>query len=96
MRERTITVREGERVGPVDWDHPIAKDMPEIWRHAEDRPASYPLNGREILAMGMYDGWPYWTPRPAVLTMSPINLPEWVFFDSYSVHPNSVSEKSQG
>jgi hypothetical protein len=42
MRTETITVQVGEDVGPVDWDHPIAKGMPTIWREAAAEPALCP------------------------------------------------------
>lgn len=72
MRTRTITVHEGEDMGPVDWSHPTAKDMPPIWREAEQHPDGFMLceNGsftaREIFKICMYDGWPYWKPTPAI------------------------------
>ena len=28
MRTEQVTVRHGENMGPVDWDHPTAKDKP--------------------------------------------------------------------
>jgi hypothetical protein len=42
-----------------------------------------------ILAICMYDGWPYWTPRPAIQFVGPLGA-EWAFFDSYSVSGRSV------
>lgn len=92
MRTRTVTERIGENMGPIDWEHPTAKNMPEIWREAEKCPG-FLFNGRQILDMGMYDGWPYWTPRPAICFLGPLNSAEWTFFDSYGVHDNSISRK---
>lgn len=98
MRTWTETHREGTDMGPIDWTHPIAKDMPEIWREAEKKPEDFMFNdngilGRQILAVAMYDGWPYWVPRPAVLTVGPTGAGEWRFFDSYGVGPRSVFRK---
>jgi len=95
MKYNTVTVREGENCGPVDWSHEIAKDMPEIWREAEQRPDDFTFSeyGRTILSICMYDGWPYWKPRPAVCFIGPLKSAEWAFFDSYSVNPNSIQRK---
>lgn len=96
MRTRTVTVHEGEMTGPIDWEHPIAKDMPPIWREAEKSPENFLLHGdhpaQAIYAIGMYDGWPYWKPTPAMLVAGPIGS-EWKFFNSYSVHKNSIRPK---
>lgn len=34
---------------------------------------------REVYQVGMYDGWPYWKPTPALLTSGTLG-PEWHFF----------------
>lgn len=31
-----------------------------------------------VIAMRMYDGWPYWVPKPAVLMNGPLG-PNWCF-----------------
>lgn len=97
MRTYTTTVREGELVGPVDWEHPDAKDMPTIWRDAEKSPKEFVLAGdfknREIYAIGMYDGWPYWKPTPAMLVEGPIGS-EWRHFNSYGIHKTSIKRRS--
>jgi hypothetical protein len=92
MRTETVTVRHGENMGPIDWEHPKAKDMPPIWREAEANPDGFTFteHRRTILAICMYDGWPYWTPTPAVQFIGPLNSPEWSFFDCYGVHPHSI------
>ena len=95
MRYETQTVRVGEYVGPVDWEHETAKDMPDHWRDAEKHPENYRFNynggftDREIVRIGMYDGWPYWEPRPALLVIGPLG-PEWTHFNSYGVSGRSV------
>jgi|SRR4051812_42666251 hypothetical protein len=93
MRYETRTVRIGENVGPVDWSHSTAANMPEIWREAEKRPIDFLFRGRAIFAVCMYDGWPFWEPRPAVQFHGPIG-PDWAFFDSYGVDASAMSARS--
>ena len=99
MRTETRTVRVGENVGAVDWEHPTAKDMPPVWREAEANPDGFYLDqgsgGRAIYALCMYDGWPYWTPRPAILHASPIGGSEWSFFDSYGIYPDIIQRRGE-
>lgn len=97
MMTRTVEVREGENVGPVDWSHPMAKEMPQLWREAEAAPGAFLLDyghgSREILAICMYDGWPYWKPTPAVNYVGPLGWSEWNFFNSYGMHEGSITRK---
>ncbi len=93
MREHTVTVREGEACGPIDWEHPKAAGMPDYWREAETHPDRFTFNGRAIVQICMYDGWPYWEPRPAIQFIGPLQSGEWKFFDSYSVWPGSIMRK---
>lgn len=96
MRTETVTVRHGENVGPVDWDHPTAKDMPAIWREAEKNPQGFTFSEyrRPIIEICMYDGWPYWVPTPAVCFIGPLNGAEWSFFNSYGVGAGSIQPKA--
>lgn len=94
MKTHTMEVRIGENMGPVDWSHPTASVMPEIWHDAEKNPDGYLLNGKAIYAIAMYDGWPYWRPTPAVMFAGPIGA-EWAFFDSYGVHQSSIEPASR-
>lgn len=32
---------------------------------------------RDVLAVGMYDGWPYWKPMPSVMIQSALGGGEW-------------------
>ena len=34
----------------------------------------------DLLDIGMYDGWPYWRPVPAILVSSPLGSGEWRHF----------------
>jgi hypothetical protein len=94
MRTETRTVRIGEDMGPIDWDHDIAKDKSAIWHEAEKAPFDYLFNGREIIKLCMYDGWPYWTPTPAIFSVGPLNSGEWTFFNSYDVREGSVTRRA--
>lgn len=95
MRTWTETHREGTAVGPVDWSHPTAKDMPPAWREAEKNPEQFvfrtssSFTARQVYEVCMYDGWPYWEPRPAILFAGVLG-PEWAFFDSYGVYSDSI------
>lgn len=90
MRTYQTTVREGEDMGPIDWSHPVATGKPDIWREAEKNPENFTFGeyGRRIIKLCMYDGWPYWTPTPAVAFEGPLGW-EWAFFNNYgaSIHP---------
>jgi hypothetical protein len=95
MRLETQTVRIGEDVGPIDWEHPLAKEMPPIWRDAEQRPDDFTFSEyrRSIIRICMYDGWPYWEPMPAIQFVGPLNSGEWAFFNSYGVGPDSIRHR---
>jgi hypothetical protein len=67
--------------------------MPDSWREAEKSPADYLFNGRQIIEICMYDGWPYWKPTPAVHFVGPLNSWEWNFFDGYGVWPSSIQKR---
>ncbi len=95
MKRHTVTVCEGENMGPINWDHPIARFMPEIWRDAEKSPDGFTYNGRMILQICMYDGWPYWKPTPAIHFVGPLNSGEWDYFNSYGVRPDSIQPRPQ-
>ena len=102
MRIWTETHREGTDMGPIDWTHPTAKDMPEIWREAERNPEAFVVDtdatfggGFQLLAVRMYDGWPYWEPRPALLIVGPMGSGEWRHFNSYGIYPNSIRRKAR-
>lgn len=94
MRTWTETHREGTDVGPVDWSHPaLASVRPErlqLWKEAEKDPASYVFAtdhmfwARKIYKVCMYDGWPYWEPRPAVYHEGVLG-PTWEFINDRSL-----------
>jgi hypothetical protein len=124
MRTRTITVREGEWLGPVDWSYDFGKHSwdrrggcvnpeavkegelalriladayadsmkPAGWEYdTDDRtdPKPQPAKWRyspsflasfEIVFVGMYDGWPFWEPTPAIGYVGPLGRIEVEFF----------------
>ena len=106
MRTYEVTVREGELLGPIDWDYNYAQDFDScpaynrarsmqrslaILRLLEAEPSKYEATTYggwprccwgEILAIGMYDGWPYWRPVPSVMLSSLIGGGEWHSFCS--------------
>ncbi len=110
MKTRTVEVREGELLGPIDWDYDFLSHFkhnsaqPEtqqrwcegskaILHQIEANPTDWMVEVAHshsewpVLAVGMYDGWPYWKPTPAVLTGSPLGH-EWRFFyDLVSARP---------
>lgn len=91
----TKTHREGENMGPVDWTHPTAGDKPELWREVETNPSEFRYRASgfssfQIVEMCMYDGWPYWEPRPAFSYIGPMGSVEWAHFDSYGVGDGSI------
>jgi hypothetical protein len=90
MKLKTVTVREGEECGPIDWSHEWAKTKPGEWKEAEIDPAKFLFKGREIITICMYDGWPYWKPSPAIAFIGPLNCLEWTFFNSYGVNDHSI------
>jgi hypothetical protein len=93
----TVTHREGENMGPIDWEHPLAKDKPALWREAEKRPTDFRLDTTgfsafPVFEIAMYDGWPYWKPTPAILIKGPLGKPEWRFFNDYGINDGSLFE----
>lgn len=83
-------------MGPIDWSHPTAIHRPQLWRDVEKNPSAYRhcasgFSLFPLVEMCMYDGWPYWEPRPAFSYVGPLGTVEWAFFDSYGVHDHSLS-----
>lgn len=98
MRTWTETHSEGTEVGPIDWDHPWAKELPEAFRttlqEAEKEPEAFVISPSgfstfRLIRVCMYDGWPYWKPGPAIQYYGPLG-PEWTWFNSYGVGPGSI------
>jgi len=45
---------------------------------------------KDVIAVGMYDGWPFWQPTPAILVRGVLG-PEWQFFyELYGARPKSA------
>jgi hypothetical protein len=110
VKTRTVEVREGELLGPIDWDYDFAAHgsgqggsmfpkrlqenierlrtleagiaRGEVWEATTDGGVPRCGWGR-VLAIGMYDGWPYWQPVPSVLIAGSLGA-EWSSVSSLS------------
>lgn len=84
MKTRTVTVteREGEELGPIDWNHPNLINLDPariaVLRDAEQNPEAFEATADggwprvgwgQVLRVVMYDGWPYWKPMPTVVSL---------------------------
>lgn len=49
---------------------------PTAWRAT----FSHSDTSRQVYSVGMYDGWPYWKPTPAIMIQGVLGS-EWRFFD---------------
>lgn len=86
MKTKTIIVREGEFLGPIDpaydvnqhsWGPDKGGVNPDCaakgWEIIQkvkvgDKVLVSHCDGwKEVLDVGMYDGWPFWRPTPAIL-----------------------------
>lgn len=86
MKVRTVEIREGELLGPVDPNYDYRQhcgvtrpvDVEKAWAIIKtlkvgDRVrVSHSDMPKEVIAVGMYDGWPYWTPTPAFRVACPV------------------------
>jgi len=109
VRTYTVTKREGEWLGPVDWDYDFLARVRD--RKKTER---YVGNLRHIVAIlhrggevwsgdsggfyhrvvhaGMYDGWPWWEPTPAILVEGPLGPTEKFFYQCVYVQVQSLGE----
>jgi len=104
MKTYTETKREGELLGPVDWEYDFmshfggycGSDKEQYCKEHVDRlrqlmddgaweattDGGWPRCGwGKVVAVGMYDGWPYWKPVPSVAIAGPFGV-EWSSFSS--------------
>jgi len=107
MKTKTVTVHEGELLGPVDWSYDFCQHFNgyganeartqaacdkavENLRALAANPAGYEattdggwprVGWHPVIAVGMYDGWPYWKPTPSVMLAGVLG-PEWHSFCS--------------
>ncbi len=101
MKYSTQIVREGELLGPIDWEYDFRQHFTNIgspestkdeyYARAVERlrrisePGEWQVylsHGsiwKDVYQVGMYDGWPFWKPTPALLTSGTLS-PEWHFF----------------
>ena len=104
MRTYQVTHREGENMGPIDWNHDFWQHFNcygssndtkrEIMERAIENLFAVEHKFRlgkllvvregdywhDLLDVGMYDGWPYWKPMPAILIRGPLGGGEWRHF----------------
>jgi hypothetical protein len=100
MRTRWVEERIGEWVGPIDWSYDWARHAPglnpqcieqgrEVLRRMESEPGGWRycpsgLSTFEVVEVGMYDGWPFWVPTPAIGYIGPLGSVEVAFFYNLS------------
>jgi hypothetical protein len=111
MRTYTVTQREGELLGPIDWSYnflphfdcwcvPVERKIEALYEHVERLYQVERLCAKgqrvevctrdywhPVIAIGMYDGWPYWRPVPSILVQGPLGA-QWEQFpcvDAYRV-----------
>ena len=104
MRTWTETHREGEEVGKIDWSHEMIascgldinqlkrmEEHPERFQATTD--GGWPRCGiRRVIAFCMYDGWPYWTPHPAIFYAGVLGG-EWHSLNSISdIYEDKIEE----
>lgn len=98
MKTRTVTVREGELLGPIDFGHDFIsyfnnescpqqenerrcnRCVDSLRQISNGSPSQWQVRCGEywhdLVAVGMYDGWPWWKPVPHVLIGSTLGS-EW-------------------
>lgn len=86
MKTHTVEIREGELLGPVDLNYDYhqhcgttrREDVERAWKlilglKVGDRVrVAHSETPKTVIAVGMYDGWPYWTPTPAFRVSCPV------------------------
>lgn len=60
---------------------------PSGWRYSPSWGSSF-----EVVKVGMYDGWPYWKPTPAIGYIGPMGSIEVAFFDNLG--PSLITRSS--
>lgn len=101
-----VAKRIGEFVGPVDWDYDFLRHdwnhggsiNPDINRRSIDILRELVANpdkdwryrGRKVVEIGMYDGWPYWQPTPAIRYDGPLGLEIAFWYNLYPINGNNV------
>ena len=96
MKCRTVEVCEGEWLGPVDWSYDFSQHAwgptsggvnPECIEEGRRvllamgaDPVGWTHRGFEVVAVGMYDGWPYWKPTPTIGYIGPLGFERATFW----------------
>lgn len=103
MKTYTKIVREGEMLGPVDYEYNFRQHFESMGCSAERRDEAcsravellrqveagaeagirvslaHSHVWKDVYSVGMYDGWPFWKPTPALLCSGTLGA-EWHFF----------------
>ena len=83
MKTRMVEQREGELLGPVDWNYDFdqhginpkyveqGKNNLKIIEDGLSKGKKFRVGycgiNHKVISVGMYDGWPFWRPTPSVL-----------------------------
>jgi len=79
MRTETRTVRIGEWVDGVS---------PEGWKYCSSGFSIF-----SVVHIGMYDGWPFWKPTPAIGWIGPLGTVEVAFW--YNLRAHNLTKQNQ-
>lgn len=94
MKTITVTVHEGENLGPIDpnWDWKAfakqcgERDATSAWqavlklKPGDKVRSSHSECYWEVIQVGMYDGWPFWRPIPSYQCKGPLGTGDWHAF----------------
>lgn len=102
MKTKTVTVNEGELLGPIDptWDekafsktHLQGRDETKAWEAIQRLQVGQKVRSShshvfsEVMAVGMYDGWPWWFPVPSYCVRGPLGGEWHPYYYIQSVQP---------
>ena len=69
----------------------LLKEVDEEYKQGKRISVNMDGYWKELYDIGMYDGWPYWKPVPALFTSSPLGGGEWHFFYNLEDWKESVT-----
>ena len=120
MKYRTEIVREGENLGPIDFNYNFIQHfdthccsdekkreycdaaVARLRQLAESAdPTQWQIRCGEywydVVDIGMYDGWPFWKPDPAVMRLDRVfHTGVWEFFYSLDDVRKASTVKERG
>lgn len=98
-----VEKRVGEWLGPVDWDYDFTQHASVNPRSVEAGVAALRMVVDDgglwgyspcdftcfrVVKVGMFDGWPFWKPTPAIGYIGPLRSVEVAFF--YNLHKGKL------